>query len=145
MTLKDEILAGQLAAELADAWASGADATIVAILNEPRYDVHGKVSRDDFMVWCGSTGLRAVVEDHATTRESPLRAIALTVMDFLRGGADSIDFAKVANQQMLGAWVAANGITKEQADELLAMSLHKISRAEQAGLVVTLDTIAEDR
>lgn len=146
MTLKDEILAGPLVAELADAWAGGADATIVTILNQPRYDVYGDVSRAVFAMWCGSTGLRTVIQQHADNLASPLNAAALTILDFLRGGvAESIDFAIDDNQQMLGAWVSADGISQAQADELLAMSLHKISRAEQAGLVVNVDTVSEAR
>lgn len=79
------------------------------------------VRRADFAVWCGATGLRAVVEDHAGNVNSPLRSAALTIRDFLAGAAESIDFSLAGNQQMLGAWQQAGAITQEQADALLAL------------------------
>ena len=146
MGLRDEIASGPLAAELADALAVGDDASIVTVLNEPRYDVYGRVARAEFAMWCGASGLRAVIEDHAAMQASPLRSIALTILDFLRGGvAESIDFGLADNEQMLGAWVTAGGITQPQADALLGMSLHRISRAEQIGLIVTLETVARSK
>lgn len=79
------------------------------------------VRRADFAVWCGATGLRAVVEDHAANAESPLRSAALTIRDFLGGAAESIDFALAGNQQMLAAWQMAGAITQEQANALMAL------------------------
>lgn len=80
------------------------------------------VRRADFAVWCGATGLRAVVEDHAANVDSPLRSAALTIRDFLAGAAESIDFSLAGNQQMLAAWQQAGAITQAQADELIALA-----------------------
>jgi len=79
------------------------------------------VRRADFAVWCGATGLRAAVEDHAGNVDSPLRSAALTIRDFLGGAAESIDFGLAGNQQMLAAWQMAGAITQEQADALMAL------------------------
>lgn len=79
------------------------------------------VRRADFAVWCGQTGLRAAVEDHAGNAQSPLRSAALTIRDFLSGAADTIDFALPGNQLMLGAWQQAGAITHAQADALIAL------------------------
>lgn len=79
------------------------------------------VRRADFAVWCGATGLRAAVEDHAGNVDSPLRSAALTIRDFLGGAAETIDFALPGNQQMLAAWQQAGAITQEQADALMAL------------------------
>lgn len=79
------------------------------------------VRRADFAIWCGATGLRAAVEDHAGNVASPLRSVALTIRDFLGGAAESIDFALAGNQQMLAAWQMAGAITQAQADELMAL------------------------
>ena len=79
------------------------------------------VRRADFAVWCGATGLRAAVEDHAANADSPLRSAALTIRDFLGGAAESIDFSLAGNQQMLAAWQQAGAITQAQADALMAL------------------------
>lgn len=79
------------------------------------------VRRADFAVWCGATGLRAAVEDHAANVDSPLRSAALTIRDFLGGAAESIDFALAGNQQMLAAWQMAGAITQPEADALIAL------------------------
>ena len=136
--LKTEIQSGPLAAELAQHVAAGNDAAIADILNRRNILVTECVDRGTFAMWCGSTGLRAAIQDHAGNVASPLRAIALTLLDFLQGGvAPSIDLAKPANQMMLAAWVQAGAITAEQRTELLAMATHVISRAEQMGITIT--------
>lgn len=105
--------------------------------NTPSMLVVGMVPRSIFSMWCGSTGLRGAIEDIAVTTGHPLRAIALTVLDFLRGGvADALDFADARNQMMLGAWVQAGALTQAQADELIALATTLKSPAENAGLGV---------
>lgn len=143
-TLAEELAIGPLAAELAPHVAAGNAALIVAALNDKRFDAYGPIGRAEFAIWCGTTGLRAAIEDHANAPLSPLRSIALTLIDFLRGNVSpAIDFGKAANRQMLAAWVSAGGVTQAQADELLALSLHKVSRAEILGLDITLETVAK--
>lgn len=107
----------------ADHVASGWDAEIARIINERTVPVLGSVSRARFAMWCGATGLRAVIQDHADNPTSQLRSIALTLLDFLQGGvSDSLDMADASNQAMLAAWVSTGEITQPQADELLAMA-----------------------
>lgn len=81
----------------------------------------GPVSRNSFAIWCGETGLRAVIEDVATDKASPLRSIALLCKDVLAGGPDILDFSVAGNVAMLQAWVAAGAITQQQADALVAL------------------------
>lgn len=105
------------------------------LLNEPRYPAPGRIARADFAVWCGTSGLRAVIEDTATAAGHPLRSAALLLVDFLRGGvAETIDLALPSNQAMLAAWVGAGAITEVQRDELVGISNRLVSRAEQLGL-----------
>lgn len=103
--------------------AAGSDQQIADIINARTEPVVGGVSRARFAIWAGSTGLRAVIADHAATQGSPLRSIALTLTDFLVGGvADTLDLSDISNQQMLGAWVAVGALTQAQADELIALA-----------------------
>jgi hypothetical protein len=103
--------------------ANGNDQQIADALNATTQPVVGSLSRSRFSMWCGVSGLRAVIADHAANPASPLRAVALTVQDFLLGGvADSIDFSDPANQAMLQAWVQAGALTQVQVDELLALA-----------------------
>jgi hypothetical protein len=107
----------------ADWIANGNDQQIADALNATTRPVVGSLSRSRFSMWCGVSGLRAAIADHAANPASPLRAVALTVQDFLLGGvADSIDFADPANQAMLQAWVQAGALTQAQVDELLALA-----------------------
>lgn len=83
----------------------------------------GSAPRSVFAMWCGSTGLRAAIQDHANDPDSPLRAVALTILDLLQGGvSDSIDMAHPSNQAMLGSWVQAGALTQAEADELVALA-----------------------
>jgi hypothetical protein len=82
------------------------------------------VSRGVFAAWCGATGLRTTVEDTANSAGHPLRAVALTLLDFLQGGVtDALDLAYPANLQMLDAWQQAGAITAEQAAQLQALAV----------------------
>lgn len=124
-------LQAELAAHYADMMSANRYGEILAALNAPAFDAYGRVERADFAVWCGATGLRAVLEDLAATA-NPLRSAALAALDLVRGAvAGSIDFALDGNQQMLAAFVAQGAVTQEQADALLAMSTTKVSRAHQ--------------
>lgn len=81
------------------------------------------VTKSDFQMWAGRTGVRAVIEDHARDDASPLRSIALTVLDFIRSNVETIDFRIEANMQMLMAWVQVGAITQEAADSLLTLGV----------------------
>ena len=94
---------------------------IAAKVNETRKRA-APVPRAIFARWCAKSGLRATIEDHANTAQSPLRSIALTLLDFLRGTADTLDLSDPDNAAMLAAWVQAKALTEAQRDELLALA-----------------------
>lgn len=142
-SLAEEIASGPLAEELAPHVADGNDGAIAEILNAPRYLAYGTVSRARFAIWCGSTGLRAAIQTHADSSDSPLRSIALTVVDFLRGAAEGIEFALPENRAMLAAWVQAGAITQTQEEDLLALSQVAQSRAQQIGVSVSVADVAQ--
>lgn len=83
----------------------------------------GSVSRAVFSMWCGRTGLRAAIEEHAANVNSPLRSIAITLEDFLRGGTtDAVDFGHPDNIYMLEVWGQAGAISVEQAAEIIELA-----------------------
>jgi hypothetical protein len=83
----------------------------------------GMVMRPEFVMWCAASGLRAAIQDAASTIGHPLRSIALSLLDFLQGGAaEAIDFSLAGNVQMLNAWVAAGAVTIEQRAQLIALA-----------------------
>ena len=103
--------------------AGGNDQDICDAINLRTVPVVGSVARSKFSMWCGSTGVRSKIQDHADNPASPLRAISLTLLDFLQGGvSEALDLADSTNQQMLGVWVALGEIAQTQADELIAMA-----------------------
>ena len=129
--LKAEIETGPLAATLAPFVTDGNDGAIAEALNADYATQTGSVARARFTIWAASTGMRAVIRDHAINLDSPLRAIAITLEDFLGGASETLDFAKAENQTMLAAWVTAGSCTQTQADSLLALSQKTVSRAQQ--------------
>lgn len=103
--------------------AGGNDQQIADEINRRTVPVVGSVSRSRFAMWCGATGLRAAIADHAANQASQLRSIALTLEDFLLGGvADELHLSDPVNQAMVGAWVQAGALTQPQADELIALA-----------------------
>ena len=109
--------------EFADYIAGGNDQQICDDINARTVPVVGSVARSKFSMWCGSTGVRSKIQDHADNPASPLRAISLTLLDFLQGGvSEALDFADPTNQQMLGVWVALGEITQAQADDLITLA-----------------------
>lgn len=135
MTLLDEIMTGPLAAEVAPYVATRHDAMVAKILNDPRYPIAGNVGRAEFVIWAAS-GPRATIEDVATNQGHPLRASALTLLDFMRGAAESIDLGNPAVSALFDAWVSAGAITAEQQAALQAHGTRVVGRAESVGLGV---------
>jgi hypothetical protein len=144
MALLDELTTGPLAAELAPLLADGDDTAIYNVLHRADITVNGAIAVNDFAIWAASTGLRAAIADHADNIASPLRSIALTLLDLLQGNlAPNLDFGNAANVTMLEAWVTAGALTEAQRDELLTLSQKLISRAQQAGIAATLTDIRQ--
>lgn len=109
-----------------------ADQQIADLLNAKTISVNRAVKRSDFAIWAASTGMRATIQDHADNVASPLRSIALSLLDVLRGAAESIDFSLASNTSMLDAWVLAGALSVANKDSLLALSSTSVSLAEQS-------------
>lgn len=135
MTLLDEIQTGPLADALAPHVAVRHDAMVAKLLNEPTIPVLGHVTRADFVIWAAA-GPRASIEDIAATSGHPLRASALTLLDFVRGASDTLDLGHASVASLFDAWAAMGAITAEQKAALEALGTRMIGRAEQAGLGV---------
>ncbi|MDD5150668.1 MAG: hypothetical protein PHC28_09315 [Flavobacterium sp.] len=141
--LYTELVSGPLANEIAPHIISGNDAIIEAIINRKDISIHGSIPMNIFMVWLGSTNLRAVVEDHCTNLTSPLRSIALIIKDYLQGNNTApLNMGLSDTQNMMYAWVQAGAITSLQYVALFNLSLKNISRAEQLGYSITISDIA---
>lgn len=145
MTLYDELTTGPLATELAEHIASGNDTAIAEILNRKDIDFIDSITIDEFSIWAAKTGMRAIIQDHADNINSPLRSIALTLIDFLVKPRDTIiRFNLPANMEMLNAWVTAGILKDTYKNDLLKLSTKQISRAEQLNLVVSLEAIRRE-
>lgn len=115
--LRDEIIA-KCSSELI---ASRDTMAITATVNAGRTRIDG-VTRDKFAIWAAKTGVRATIEDTSTNLIDPLRASALTLLDFIRGGvSQTLELNNADNVAMLEAWVAMGKITETQKDELIAL------------------------
>jgi len=143
--LADELTTGPLAAEIAPFITSGDDGAIAEILNRKDISINGSVSVNTFAMWCATTGMRASIQDHANDLASPLRSIALTLLDLLQGNLNppSLDLAIAGNVAMLDAWVLAGILTTVQKAELVALSQKLISRAEQLNIDASIPIIAK--
>lgn len=119
MTLLDEIKA-KCSPELL---ASRDSDAIAAAVNLGRTAL-GYASREKFSMWAAKHSVRSKIEDHANNQASPLRSIALALLDVLRSPTEGIDFSVPDNSLMLGVWVQSGEITQTQADELVALASH---------------------
>lgn len=129
--LQIELTTGPLAAELAPLVAADDAAGIVAILNGPRYPTITGLYRNDFAAYAASTGLRAAISDHASNAASPLRSVALGLLDFLAASDNRwLGLSGAGSQAMLQAWVAAGAITAAQRDAINALATQSIGRAQ---------------
>ena len=145
MTLLEEITTGTLATELAPLVTANDYRGIANVLNRKDIVTTGSISVNKFAIWCAETGMRAAIADQATNPASPLRSIALTLLDLLQGNLTpaSLDLSIPQNTEMLHAWVLAGLLTTEQEQELITLSQTLISRAEQIGLTVDANLVAE--
>lgn len=131
-TLRDEILTGPLAAELAPFVANGADNQIAAILNEPRYTVAADVSRIDLLMWAAQYDILGPLRDAAAERGSPVRSIAdAALMIFTVADLTSVNMADPGIMELFAALTQA-GIIKAEAVDAIAGRKRIISRAQQA-------------
>ncbi len=131
-TLRDEILTGPLAAELAQFAAKGADNQIAAALNKPRYEVAADVSRIDLLMWAAKYDVIGPLRDAAAEKGSPVRSIAdAALMIFTVADLTSVDMGDPGIMELFAALTQA-GIIKAEAVDAIAGRKRIISRAEQA-------------
>jgi hypothetical protein len=101
------------------------------------------INRTDLTKWSAKTGMRAVVEDEASNVSSPLRSLALSIIDVLRGSSGGIDFTDPDNMTSLDAWVLANKLTEENKDLMLALATKDTPRnVALFGRLLTANDIA---
>ena len=145
MTLLTEINTGPLAIELAPLVVANDYRGIANVLNRKDIVTTGSISVNKFAIWCAETGMRAAIADQAANSASPLRSIALTLLDLLQGNLTpaSLDLSIPQNTEMLHAWVLAGLLTTVQEQELITLSQTLISRAEQVGLTVDAKLVGE--
>lgn len=129
MKLRDELLNDPLGRDYADK----GDVACAESLAEKNRAVVGSVSRPDFVIWAAA-GPRAVIEDTALNPDSPFRASALALRDFVSGNSESLDLSNAGVRALLFAWTANGLITPAQHDALVALATHTVSRAEELGL-----------
>ena len=82
----------------------------------------GMVTTGDFAVWAVATGMRAKIEDLASSPISPLRASALALRDVLAGGGAGIDLAVDGNRQVLVAWKSSGALSQVDFDSLMRLA-----------------------
>ena len=135
MALYNELTTGPLSNEIAPYIIHGNDGAIFNILNRKDISVNGSVNINTFAIWCASTGMRATIQDQANNVSSPLRSIALTLLDLLQGNLNppALDLANPTNVAMVEVWVTAGLLTTAQRDDLLNLSKKLISRADGVG------------
>lgn len=145
MTLLEEITNGPLSTELAPLVIANDYRGIANTLNRKDIVTSGSITVNKFAIWCAETGMRAAINDQASTPASPLRSIALTLLDLLQGNLTpaSLDLSIAQNVDMLHAWVLAGLLTTEQEQDLIVLSQTLISRAEQIGLTVDANLVAQ--
>lgn len=146
MTLLEEIQSGLLATELEPLVTANDYRGIANALNRKDILTAGSIMVNKFAIWCAETGMRAAINDQASNPASPLRSIALTLLDLLQGNLTpaSLDLSIQQNVEMLHAWVLAGLLTTKQEQELITLSQTYISRAEQVGLIVDANLVAEE-
>jgi hypothetical protein len=117
--------------EFANWLANGNDQEIADALNAKTLTIVKSVSRSDFTIWAASTGMRAVIQDHADNAQSPLRSSALSLLDFLRGAATALDLSQASTSSLLDAWVGAGALSVANKLSLLALAEVTSSVAEE--------------
>ena len=95
MTLLEEINTGTLATELAPLVTANDYRGIANALNRKDIPTVGSISVNTFAIWCGETNMRAAIADQASDPASPLRSIALILIDLLQGNLTpaNLDFS----------------------------------------------------
>lgn len=146
--LKQEILTGPLAAELAGPWGRGEDLAVAEILN--RVDRPGRVPIDELKLVMydqdiygkAQTVINLPVPEHESGRQ--FYGLCHTLVGMIRDLRD----VNVQNPVFVGglnALVAAGWITRAQADQIAALANNRVSRAQQLGWPITGDTIGKAR
>lgn len=119
------------------------DEGVSALYNAATVAVVGEIERADLATWAASTGMRAVIEDTATSTTSTLRASALGIRDVLSGASTGIDLAKSQNMALLDGWETAGILSADNKASFIALATHNIPRSvSQLGRLATANDIA---
>lgn len=144
-TLLDELTSGPLAAEIAPHIAFGNDGAISEILNRRDIPAYGWVSAADMNTWCALHNAEYLnIKSLAMDNQSPFYAAANALLNCLGGafGEGAINLAAPEIVALVDNWpfVDQTGAAKAA---LLAKGQRLISRAEQVGLFVDAQKIAQ--
>lgn len=103
----------------------------------------GTIAANQFAIWTGETGMRALIEDNAVDKTSSVRNSALLLLDLLQGNLDkTLDLSNTTVVSMMQGWVTAGYLSQANANTLLTLAATKISRADQLSLAVSVYDIS---
>lgn len=115
-----EVQANMSDSQLSSAISSGNDVLAAARLSELLTQVN-MIPISTLAVWAAQTGIRASLQDASNTIEHPLRSVALTAIDLLRGNMAE-NFDTVAYSGLLDALQAGGIMTQAHRDALMAIA-----------------------
>lgn len=142
-----EIEDGELAADVAEAWAAGDDSSVIAILSDPtkRSSVF-PMTVGDFANWLAGAGLLSAIHA-AQTHENPVVAsLSLLLMLKIQGDPSRvIDSRDASTQGMFAAFVAAGIASEAHVTAFTVACTHECSRLQELGWTATHLDIAAAR
>lgn len=145
MALLDELTTGPLANEIAPHITAGNDGAIVEILNRRDIPAYGWITAADLNTWFALHNAEYVnVKTLAMNEQSPFFAAANALLNCLSGaiGENALNLAAPEIMALVNNWpfVDQTGTAKAA---LLAKGQKLISRAEQLGIRVDTQTVAQ--
>lgn len=139
--LANEILNGPLAVELAPFVSEGNDGAIAAALNRKDITAMGVIQTKEIQRYLFLKGFLLSIEAKTNpTRITVTRLLELFPYFTLSRSEDLAQFISLADALIADGDL---GFTETNKNELLAMAEVKISRAEQLGITVTVQDVAQ--
>jgi len=139
--LSQELASGPLAAELAPFIADGNDGAIVNILTRKDITVYGVIRTTDIQRYLFLKGFLLKIEAKTNdTFKQVSRALELFPFFTLSQAEDLAAFTGLADALIADPEL---GFTEQNKTDLLAMAETNISRAEQLGITVTIQDVAQ--
>jgi hypothetical protein len=119
------------------------DQTLADLINAPNYTtVRGKIPSAQLLIWACKTGMRAAIEDTATTVGHPLRSSALGLRDVMQDVNAFLDLGDNELCTSVSYWVQSTLLTQAHADSLVALSERQVSRSEYLGISASREDIS---